>query len=264
MRSNDIALEYYDVSVYKSDFDNLRDDEWLNDNNLTFWYEFLERSQLNKSPENRIVLLRPSMVFLLAQSQNPLELKTVLPDLQGAAYIFCPINNNEDVNLAEGGSHWSLLVINVATCHGYYYDTLENINIREAEHVAKRLGPLLGGISIKLRPIATPQQTNGSDCGVLVCMITSCLVDRLLDSQNINSESVGSIPSHFLLEGKRHEHFSASRGRQLMSYTILDLIARYGRKIGDDIDVRIDSNAQSNDSDQTHEAQTSDSSSGLS
>ncbi len=72
---HDRILDYHDTSLYKEDIFNLRDDQWLNDNNLSFVYELLEIKQLSKSERTNygnypgpIVLLRPSMVYLLAHS----------------------------------------------------------------------------------------------------------------------------------------------------------------------------------------------------
>ncbi|KAK9326434.1 hypothetical protein V1517DRAFT_311775 [Lipomyces orientalis] len=231
MRSYDIILEYYDVSVYKADFDNLRDDQWFNDNNLTFWYEYLERSEVYTSLDHpgEIVLLRPSMVFLLAQSPNPLDLKDVLPPLDGARFIFLPINNNANVGLAEGGSHWSLLVVDAKKKTGYYYDTLEDINVQEAEIVVKKLTKLLDCGKLTLYSMPTPQQTNGSDCGVMVCMLTSHILQKFVDSR-----SSADVDMHIA-----EDAISPSRGRQLMSYTILELISKYGRKVGENQDIEV-------------------------
>ncbi|KAK9367387.1 hypothetical protein V1509DRAFT_566721 [Lipomyces kononenkoae] len=229
MRSNDIILEYYDVS----DFDNLRDDQWFNDNNLTFWYEYLERSEVYTSldqPEE-IVLLRPSMVFLLAQSANPFDLKGVLPLLDKTRFIFLPINNNANVDLAEGGSHWSLLVVDTKKKTGYYYDTLEDINVQEAEIVAKKLTKLLEIGKLILYSMPTPQQTNGSDCGVMVCMLSSNVLQKIVDAG-----VSGDLDMHIA-----ENAISASCGRQLMSYTILDLISKYGRKVVETKDTKIPS-----------------------
>ncbi|KAK7204274.1 hypothetical protein BZA70DRAFT_280388 [Myxozyma melibiosi] len=228
MRSTDIILEYFDVSVYKEDFDNLREEHWLNDNNLTFWYEYLERSEsfVMENP-GEIVLLRPSMVFLLAQSSNPKELKDVLPSMDDARYVFLPINDNDDVDLAEGGSHWSLLIVDRQIKRGFYYDTLDDSNVREAENVAKKLSILDDYATGKftLYSLPTPQQTNGSDCGVMVCMLTSHFLRKIVEAQA--SDSGDEVDWHV-----GEQLMSAKHGRQLLSYTILDLITKHGRKIG--------------------------------
>ncbi|KAK9467502.1 hypothetical protein V1512DRAFT_261342 [Lipomyces arxii] len=241
MRSHDIILEYYDVSVYKSDFDNLREDEWFNDNNLTFWYEYLERSAaFTELPHSeQIILLRPAMVFLLAQSYDPLDLKDVLPNFEGARYIFLPINNNTNVTLAEGGSHWSLLVVDVRTERSYYYDTLYDSNIPDAEVVSKKLAKLLGCGRIHIHSIPTPQQHNGSDCGVMVCMLTSAVLQKVVDFQRDSDTALNMHLGDY--------DCNPSRGRRLISYTILDLISKFGRKIGENGDIMIKTNAEHNE-----------------
>ncbi|KAK9452057.1 uncharacterized protein V1518DRAFT_410257 [Limtongia smithiae] len=238
MRSQDIILEYYDVSVYKADFDNLRRDEWFNDNNLTFWYEYLEHCEvLPAVPRTEdIVLLRPSMVFLLAQTPHPRDLRDVLPDLAHAKYIFLPINNNKDVDFAEGGSHWSLLVIDMPHRAGYYYDTLDDCNIHNGERVAHKLAELVGILRFELYSVLTPQQSNGSDCGVMVCMITSALLAKLVRSSAFvtNASDVAATPAPPDMTWTLSDcTVDPVYGRQLISYTIVDLISKYGRKIAE-------------------------------
>ncbi|KAK9463492.1 uncharacterized protein V1516DRAFT_667907 [Lipomyces oligophaga] len=263
MRGHDVILEYYDVSVYKSDFDNLREDEWLNDNNLSFWYEYLEHSTdfPSSTVQNSILLLRPSMVFLLAQSPDPQSLLGVLPSFdEPVRYVFLPINNNADVEFSEGGSHWSLVVVDMETKRAYYYDTLGRTNLLESKNVIRKLELLQGSLpeSISLVCVPTPRQTNGSDCGVLVCMLTSYLIHKIIETpgnpidwtpvqshpkkhsinllRNNHHQVNTDIDTHDSPNGRDEDHIygptllSASDGRQLMSFTVLILIAKRGKK----------------------------------
>ncbi|KAK9476275.1 hypothetical protein V1514DRAFT_188285 [Lipomyces japonicus] len=229
MRSQDIILEYYDASIYKEDFDNLREDRWLNDNNLTFWYEYLERTECLKISDE-VSLARPSMAFLLAQSK--------------VRYIFLPINNNSNVEHAEGGSHWSLLVVDRNHTQGhsgsastYYYDTLGVVNLAEAENVAHKMARLLGLDKLRMKVMTVQQQTNGSDCGVFVCMITSLLLQRIVHAVTAaavtagaagadNGSGSGSGDIDFEVQ---HHQFHPNQGRHQASYTILELISKHGR-----------------------------------
>jgi sentrin-specific protease 8 len=102
------------------------------------------------------------------------------PNLDKSQAIFIPINDGKP-NIANSGSHWSLLVYLRATSTFYYYDSLHNANIMSARLTARRLTPLLGlGYYPQFISMWTPAQPNGADCGVCVIAITDFLVDKIL------------------------------------------------------------------------------------
>lgn len=73
-------LEYYDVCLRQEDIDNRKPDrtvhdkmliaivrpgEWLNDSNIEFFYEWMEREKLPKTEPQKIFLLRPSIGYCM-------------------------------------------------------------------------------------------------------------------------------------------------------------------------------------------------------
>ncbi|KAJ3187376.1 hypothetical protein HDU85_006664 [Gaertneriomyces sp. JEL0708] len=186
------VLLWDDTVLYQSDVDLLQDGEWLNDAIISFQYDWLEKVAFSNS--QKVLFMRPSMVALLTQSvESPEELQGVLPpDLDKRAWIWMPINDGSAV--AGGGSHWSLLVWHAGSRTFYYFDSLANGNQKYAQETADRITPLL--IQVRMMPffetMPTPQQTNGSDCGVYVCAITSYLARHHLlpaisDDQKLKS-----------------------------------------------------------------------------
>lgn len=95
--------------------------------------------------------------------------------------MFLPINDCNTPNQAEEGTHWSLLLVSVVDGVAFHYDSFYHGNQTVALNVTNKLSRLLG---IKLRFIQlqdTPQQENGSDCGVYVCLfMRHLLLKRLL------------------------------------------------------------------------------------
>lgn len=63
----------------------------------------------------------------------------------------------------------------------FHYDSLNSSNTREAHHVTSKLSKLVQ-VNLKFIDLRdTPQQENGSDCGVYVCLIMKhLLLKRLL------------------------------------------------------------------------------------
>jgi sentrin-specific protease 8 len=143
----------------------------------------LEREELKKYPASHIVLLRPSMAFMLMQTPNPLELKSALPDFTRTTHVFLPINDARNVSVAEGGSHWSLLLVSVLDGVAFHYDSLSPSNYNEAHLATNQLSHLLGTRLRMVNLEDSPQQENGSDCGVYVCIqMRHLLLKRLLSA----------------------------------------------------------------------------------
>ncbi|KAL9078693.1 MAG: hypothetical protein Q9157_002379 [Trypethelium eluteriae] len=169
--------------VTKEDVDCIKAG-WLTDNAIAFWEEWLERERLKEYPKADIVLLRPSMSFMLRQTRDPLTLKDALPNFSKTTHVFLPINDARDVTIAEGGSHWSLLVVSVVDRVAFHYDSLRPTNRQEALISSEKLGVLFGKELRFIDLSESPQQENGSDCGVFVCLqMQFLLLSRLLTAQ---------------------------------------------------------------------------------
>ncbi|GAM86478.1 hypothetical protein ANO11243_044920 [Dothideomycetidae sp. 11243] len=178
----DAYLSYYDVRLTKEDVDSLKSD-WLTDNVIAFWEEYLEHEKLPHFPRANIVLLRPSMAFMLLNASDPRDLASALPSFSGTTHIFLPVNDCHDPNRAEGGTHWSLLVVSVLDGVAFHYDSMGASNRSDAAALARHFAALLGRELRFVHLEDSPQQQNGSDCGVFVCLIMQhLLLGRLLTS----------------------------------------------------------------------------------
>jgi len=171
----DPYLSYHDVRLTKEDIDTIKND-WLTDNAIAFWEEYLEHEKLNAYPKAKIVLLRPSMSFLLLKTPDPLSLKSALPDFTHTTHIFLPVNDCRSVDVAEGGSHWSLLLVSTLDGVAFHYDSMYPSNVDEAKLSAHRISQLLGKPLKFINLEDSPQQENGSDCGVFVCLLMQHLL----------------------------------------------------------------------------------------
>ncbi|KAJ5752544.1 hypothetical protein N7520_009461 [Penicillium odoratum] len=223
----DAFLSYYDVRLTREDMQTLKND-WLTDNVISFWEEYLEHEFLAKYQSSNIILLRPSMSFMLAQTRDPRTLREALPDFSRATHVFLPINDCRNVTQAEGGSHWSLLLISVVDRIAFHYDSLYQGNQWEAADVTRKFGALLNLPISFMHLRDSPQQDGGSDCGVFVCLnMRHLLLKRLLmaSAQEKISMSLGGrkvdasagrkemakIIEGFRKEGERRRSNSVSR-----------------------------------------------------
>ncbi|KAL9057597.1 MAG: hypothetical protein Q9162_002212 [Coniocarpon cinnabarinum] len=167
------------LSFTKADYDGIKGD-WLTDNVISFWEEYLEHEKILAIPNAHIVLLRPSMSFMLMLSSDVADIKDALPDFSGITHIFLPINDCTSADLPEGGSHWSLLLVSVLDNIAFHYDSLYPANKHAAEHCFNHFQKLLNKPMRFVNLKDSPQQANGSDCGVYVCVEMKELLKRLL------------------------------------------------------------------------------------
>jgi sentrin-specific protease 8 len=219
-KMDDKIFQFFDVSIYGEDLLNLKDDEWLSDNNISFIYEYLERYQLSKFDSlvsNAIQLVRPSMVYLLAQTPEPQQLIGVIPAIENGKFLFLPVNDNDDVEAVGAGSHWSLVVISMLEKIAFVYDSMERANEQEAKDVITKVEKYLSdGTKFQIRIMKTPQQLNGSDCGVIVSQITAFLTSRLLGFKYLKD--------HYVNLDLQQVKISAIDGRIFMMGTLLNVL----------------------------------------
>lgn len=183
-------------------------DDWLTDNIIAFWEEWLEHEVLVDHPRVKVILLRPSMAFMLMQAPDVNTIRDALPDMTRSTHIFLPINDNADVEKAEGGSHWSLLLVSINDRLAFHYDSMYPHNEDEGKKAADQLSQLMR-LDAPLKFVnleRTPQQGNNSDCGVFVCLLMKhLLVEKLL--KNHHGQRVDmSVESRQVnaAQGRRH------------------------------------------------------------
>lgn len=149
--------------------------------NETLEYRYLEHEYLMKSDRTNIILLRPSMSFMLLQTPDPRTVREALPDFSKTTHVFLPVNDCRNVLQAEGGTHWSLLLVSIVDEVAFHYDSLPPGNQEEAYQITRKLSILLNKPIRFVQLNDSPVQENGSDCGVFVCLnMRYLLLKRLL------------------------------------------------------------------------------------
>ncbi|TKA63063.1 hypothetical protein B0A49_09071 [Cryomyces minteri] len=215
----DPYLSYHDIRLTKDDVDCIKSD-WLTDNVIAFWEEYLEHEKLTAYPKANIILLRPTMSFMLMKTGDPLTIKEALPDFSHTTHIFLPINNNSDVECAEGGSHWSLLLVSIVDGVAFHYDSMYPANKAEAMLASHKISELLGAPLAFMNLEDSPQQENGSDCGVYVCLLMQhLLLHRLLKAH----------AAHKVSMSMKEKDVDAAGGRKEM-IRIIEMFRREGER----------------------------------
>lgn len=171
MSANKIILSYHDALIRQSDYKILCSKEWINDNLLEFWFEYLQK-ELFKNHEENLFCIGPSLSQLIKLTTNIDEIGGILSslDLQSKQLILLSINDSYLFESA-GGSHWSLLVFNAKSSKFEHYDSSFNsCNIHHAEKVAWKLNQLFFPTkqSLNIEKMYCNQQEDSYNCGIHV------------------------------------------------------------------------------------------------
>jgi Ulp1 family protease len=159
--NNSLVYDYGNVNIYQQDLDSLNPENWITDTIIEFEFELLEEKH------NSFGFLRPAIVHLLAFGQHLQDIQNIREtfNLQ-KTLLFIPINDHMEETV--GGTHWSLAIFDSKTCSFYYFDSLKNYNLKQAQKICKTLSLFVLSEKQKLQsikpffiPVDCPRQING-------------------------------------------------------------------------------------------------------
>ncbi|KAG0681605.1 hypothetical protein C6P42_003969 [Pichia californica] len=227
------ALPLLSDSLKNSKFYQFNNDDDNNNNNNN------SNKEVFISP---ICLLLPTFTFLIANSSDPEDLvkcKVLPQNISDSQFIFCPLNDNDDFGCSEGGSHWSLVVfcklqsLDDLSKKEYIqkalvFDSMYEANATETERLVKNMTKVLhnpkdpkSNLNWNIEHIRdSPQQTNGSDCGIYVSSITAYLISQLIALVRASSVNKDSFTDLSLKDLR----FSAINSRIWMLSTLLNCL----------------------------------------
>jgi len=166
--ANETLIDAFNQSITRKDVNTLKDLTWLNDEVINFYFNLLMDRSKKCSPHIHVF----STFFyprLLKVGHQGLARWTRKVDLFEMDVIMVPIHL---------GMHWCLATIDIRAKTVTYYDSLLGENqqcvkaLRDyinAEHIAKKGGPLDLTEWKCVIEKDIPEQLNGCDCGVFTC-----------------------------------------------------------------------------------------------
>ncbi|GMF21292.1 unnamed protein product [Phytophthora lilii] len=169
------VLNYHDVQLYASDVALFAGRQWLNDNAVNFYLQFLTQTL---APAD-VLLMDPAVVScLLHQCEDEDEFRDLASGVALARRQLCLIPVSDNDALGGDSSHWSLLLFRDGKFR--HFDSSAGHNKHAAKRVAKAFAQLLEAIGRhdahegakaveEVRD--APQQQNGYDCGMYVLVL---------------------------------------------------------------------------------------------
>ncbi|XP_062559368.1 sentrin-specific protease 8-like [Armigeres subalbatus] len=200
-RSGDqVALSFHESCLRLSDVDLLKGPFWLNDQIISFYFEYLEK--LIFKDEEDLLFVSPEVTHCIRMVSEE-EVGVFLEPLRAAerSFIFFALNDNQIADQA-GGSHWSLLVFSRPEMVFYHFDSSHNSNSDICRQFVASLKRALKCPKAQLRTGDCLQQSNGYDCGVHVL----CTVDKVTQQIRKSGRIEGVKSARYdVIRAKREE-----------------------------------------------------------
>lgn len=132
-----VVLNFHETLLHRSDVQLLEGPHWLNDNIISFYFEYLEKVIFQDSRELLFVAPEVTQCIKMVGSS---EIKTFLDPLgvESKKFVFFALNDNDSPDTA-GGSHWSLLVYSRPEGCFYHMDSSSGSNHNVAWDFASHL-----------------------------------------------------------------------------------------------------------------------------
>lgn len=188
-RADEKILSYNDVVLRRSDLDILNGPNYLNDRIIEFYFSYLS----SLFPSDDILLVSPSIAFWIKECPDPASLKDFMEPLHLSQrkLILFPINDNSDVCMAEGGSHWSLLAFDRNSNVFVHHDSSSGcMNECHSKQVYKVTLPYTASNATYRECPNMPKQVNGYDCGMYVLAIARVICQWYASSVTDDSDTL--------------------------------------------------------------------------
>lgn len=191
--ADDKILSYNDVVLRRSDLDILSGPYFLNDRIIEFYFSYLSSCLVSQD----ILLVPPSIAFWILNCPDATYLKEFIEPLKlpEKKLVIFPVNDNDDMSLAEGGSHWSLIVYERNGNVFVHHDSNHGMNKIKARKLFSAVVGFMGDSTSAsngkyLDCVDSPQQTNGYDCGVYVIAIARAICCWYESSEHKDAEGM--------------------------------------------------------------------------
>mmetsp|Transcript_42063 Transcript_42063/g.103479 ORF Transcript_42063/g.103479 Transcript_42063/m.103479 type:complete len:223 (-) Transcript_42063:311-979(-) len=180
------TLTFGDVTLSADDLTLVQPPNWLNDNLLTFWGQYLVGKLMSDGERlpGEVVFVPPNLSFFLSLCEDEEDVKNAISALgmTDAKVVLVPVNDSQDADAKKtSGTHWTLLAW--LGDIGQFV-LLDSAGVRKSRRVASKLAmhlrpyiasAVIQGVDEDLQVCRTPRQKNNWDCGSYCCVFMDFL-----------------------------------------------------------------------------------------
>lgn len=135
-------------------------DKWVDDSVLSSYFSAIEKS-INR---NDILFLGPSVTLTIRFSSPDTCMEILkLTTFNKCKFVFLCLSDCSAADRDDGGSHWSLLFLDITDNKAYHFDSMQSMNNKTALIVAKNLG-----VTSQVIEMPCIQQKDTFECGIHV------------------------------------------------------------------------------------------------
>uniref|UniRef100_A0A1B0CV02 Putative sentrin-specific protease 8 n=1 Tax=Lutzomyia longipalpis TaxID=7200 RepID=A0A1B0CV02_LUTLO len=178
------VLSFHESLLRESDVHLLRGPHWLNDQIISFYFEYLEKVVYRDA--RNLLFVSPEVTQCLKIVSSD-EASVFLTPLQATEkdFIFFALNNNEQST--AGGSHWSLLVFSRPENTFFHFDSCSGSNLATSRRFSRHLRSSLGCPGAELHEHECLQQSNCYDCGIHLILATEMVAQHTEDTGTVHN-----------------------------------------------------------------------------
>ena len=198
MQSQGILLTYGDCTIRQREIDAFKEGNWLNDEAIFFYYEYLRN--IYKEETKEINLIDPATVTCILNENDANEINTNLAPLKLSQYskILFPLNDSQDVKSFYSGSHWALLVYEKAVNKWEIWNSMGSSQemIKNSNHVINLTNVGADENGILSESQLCQKQINSYDCGMYVLANSELIVKYRGKSNSLLYEAKEITPQY--------------------------------------------------------------------
>ena len=148
--------------------------------------------------DDRIKVVGPSVSYLIQTEYDKRAIEVTKKGVNQKDYdwVIYPINDKDDPDKGDGGTHWSLIVYNKKENVYLYFDPLKGMNIKYAKALHLNLidASSYGSIDNKGRichyvpplvEVNCQKQTNGYDCGIFIMVFMATIMKNIVEGREV-------------------------------------------------------------------------------
>ena len=186
-------------NLYQVDIDSMSDAGFVTDEVLQFFMQAMTKAmeeKMSKTKKGRVEIVGPNVVHYIQKQNDKKEIKWHKDGmgLNECDWAIFPINDKDDPERGDGGTHWSLLVYSRKDHRYLHFDPIKGMNTKHARDLHINL---LDSNSYNkdgnLPPLVEMQcerQKNGYDCGMYVMMYMATIMRNITEGREAKDVSV--------------------------------------------------------------------------
>ncbi|KRX62799.1 Protein SHQ1 -like protein [Trichinella sp. T9] len=199
-KADPVVLTYYDVSLRQSDVELLKGRNWLNDQILSFCFEYFAQVVFPDFADS-VAFIEPSVIQWVKLDSDTDSLHEVLPWLK-KSLLLIPVNDSDSAS--GGGHHWSLLVYRKDQEKFEYYNSSLYSNLVGVKGLANKIFRLVhyreeNIPSAEVVEIPCAKQINYYDCGLYVIIFAEIVAQQFCSSSNFDDSNTVVVHIRALL-----------------------------------------------------------------